>query len=142
MTTVDTFACGNAMFPVMDLMAFANGETHDFESRYLDGLVGPLPQARQHYQDRSPTNRVDKLTGPILILQGLEDEICPPAQTLPFVDAMRGSGIRHAYIGFEGEQHGFRKAESIKKALEAELSFYGQVMGFEPDRIPLLELHT
>lgn len=83
-----------------------------------------------------------KLAGPILVLQGLEDQICPPAQSERFVAAVRGSGTRHAYIGFEGEQHGFRKAESIRVAVQAELSFYGQVMGFEPPGVPVLDLAT
>ncbi|AHH97753.1 prolyl oligopeptidase family serine peptidase [Kutzneria albida] len=142
LTSVSTFACGTAMFPVMDLVAFGSGETHDFESQYLTGLIGPLPEARTHYEERSPSNRVGKLAGPILVLQGLEDQICPPAQSERFVAAVRGSGTRHAYIGFEGEQHGFRKAESIRVAVQAELSFYGQVMGFEPPGVPVLDLAT
>jgi dipeptidyl aminopeptidase/acylaminoacyl peptidase len=130
------------MFPVLDMVAFASGETHDFESRYLDGLIGPLDTAREVYVERSPGARVDQLSGPILLLQGLEDEICSPAQTEQFARAIDGSGIPHAYLGFAGEQHGFRRAETIKAALEAELSFYGQVLGFEPEGVPRLALRT
>ncbi|GAA3436719.1 prolyl oligopeptidase family serine peptidase [Kutzneria kofuensis] len=142
MTMPSPFACGNAMFPAIDMVSFASGETHDFESRYLDGLIGPLDTAREVYIERSPSERPERLTGPILLLQGLEDEVCPPAHTEAFARAIEGSGIRHAYIGFPGEQHGFRRAETIKAALEAELSFYGQVLGFEPDNVPRLALRT
>ncbi|HTI28020.1 MAG TPA: prolyl oligopeptidase family serine peptidase [Kutzneria sp.] len=142
MTMPSPFACGNAMFPAIDMVAFASGETHDFESRYLDGLIGPLATARELYLERSPSERPDRLTGPILLLQGLEDEVCPPAHTEAFARAIDGLGIRHAYIGFPGEQHGFRRAESIKAALEAELSFLGQVLDFEPVDVPRLALHT
>jgi dipeptidyl aminopeptidase/acylaminoacyl peptidase len=142
LTMPSPFACGNAMYPAIDMVAFASGETHDFESRYLDGLIGPLDTAREVYLERSPSARPDKLTGPILLLQGLEDEVCPPAHTEAFARAIDGSGIRHAYLGFPGEQHGFRRAETIKAALEAELSFYGQVLDFEPVDVPRLALHT
>lgn len=140
LTSVDTFCCGAASYPVIDLLSFASGETHDFESQYLTGLVGPLPQSRDRYAELSPSNRVDRLAGPILFLQGLEDEVCPPAQSQRFVDALAGRGIPHAYLGFPGEQHGFRRAETIQAALEAELSFFGQVMGFTPPGVPVLEL--
>ncbi|MBV8934067.1 MAG: S9 family peptidase [Kutzneria sp.] len=142
LTSVETFACGTAMFPVVDLVAFAGGETHDFESRYLEGLVGQLPRDLARYQQRSPSNRTGALVGPILILQGLEDEVCPPEQSRQFAQALRGSGIRHAHLEFAGEQHGFRKAETIRTALEAELSFYGQVLGFRPDGVALLALRS
>ena len=142
MTMPSPFACGNAMFPAVDMVAFASGETHDFESRYLDGLIGPLATSRELYVERSPSRRPDQLTGPILLLQGLEDEVCPPAHTEAFARAIAGRGIRHAYIGFAGEQHGFRRAESIQAALEAELSFYGQVLEFEPVEVPRLALDT
>jgi len=142
MTMPSPFACGNAMFPAVDMVAFASGETHDFESRYLDGLIGPLATSRELYVERSPSARADQLTGPILLLQGLEDEVCPPAHTEAFARAVAGRGIRHAYIGFAGEQHGFRRAETITTALEAELSFYGQVLEFEPVDVPVLALDT
>ncbi|SHF93896.1 prolyl oligopeptidase family serine peptidase [Streptoalloteichus hindustanus] len=140
LTSVRTYRCGTAMFPILDLTGWSEGETHDFESRYLDGLVGPLPETADRYRNRSPVNRVDHLAGPILLLQGLEDEICPPEQSLRLVDALAGRGIPHAYLAFPGEQHGFRRAETIVTALRAELSFYGQVLGFDPPGVPRLEL--
>ena len=141
MTTVDTYRCGTIMYPILDMRSFV-GETHDFESRYLDTLVGTLPEHESRYVERSPINRIDKLAGPVLLLQGLEDQVCMPAQADRFVAALDGSGVPHAYLTFEGEQHGFRKAETIRAALEAELSFYGQVFGFTPPGVPVLELRT
>ncbi|KAA2265703.1 S9 family peptidase [Solihabitans fulvus] len=142
MTSVSTYRCGNVMYPILDLAGWTGdgGETHDFESRYVEGLVGPWPAAADRYKERSPSSKVDKLVGPVLLLQGLEDEICPPDQADRFVAALDGSGVKHAYLTFEGEQHGFRRAETIKAALEAELSFYGQVLGFEAPGVPVLEL--
>ncbi|SDC08484.1 S9 family peptidase [Actinokineospora iranica] len=142
MTTVDTYACATIMFPILDLEGWTSegAETHDFESRYVEGLVGPLPEFRDRYRDRSPANHVDRLTGPVLLLQGLDDEICPPEQADRFVAALDGTGVPHAYLTFEGEQHGFRKAETITAAHEAELSFYGQVFGFTPPGVPVLGL--
>ena len=129
-------------FPILDLKGWTSegGETHDFESRYVEGLVGKLPEAEDRYAERSPSAKARSVSGPVLLLQGLEDEICPPEQADRFAADLAGSGIRHAYLTFEGEQHGFRKAESIKTALEAELSFYGQVFGFVPPGVPVLEL--
>lgn len=141
MTTVDTYRCATIMFPVLDMLAFAS-DTHDFESRYLDTLVGALPEHTDRYRERSPINRIDRLAGPVLLLQGLEDEICTPAQADRFVASLDGSGVPHAYLTFEGEQHGFRRAETIRTALEAELSFYGQVFGFDTPGVPRLELRT
>lgn len=131
------------MYPILDLTQWTGdgGETHDFESRYLDGLVGPLPEAAQRYRDRSPIDNAGTLAGPLLFLQGLEDEICPPEQADRFVAGLEGRGIEHAYLRFEGEQHGFRKAETIVAALEAELSFYGQILGFETPGVPKLRLN-
>lgn len=144
LTSVDVYRCGTARYPILDLAGWTGegGETHDFESRYLDGLVGPLPEAEERYRERSPINRVDRLAGPILLLQGLEDEICPPVQCERFVTALAGRGVPHAYLAFPGEQHGFRRAETVQAALEAELSFYGQVLGFIPPGVPTLELRS
>lgn len=144
MTTVRTYRAGTVQFPILDLSGWTGegGETHDFESRYLDSLVGPLPEAQGRYDERSPINNTDSLAGPVLFLQGLEDEICPPEQADRFVEALDGSGTAHAYLTFPGEQHGFRKAETIIAALEAELSFYGQVFGFATPGVPAVELRS
>ncbi|WP_034276924.1 alpha/beta hydrolase family protein [Haloechinothrix halophila] len=139
-STTTTYAAATIMFPVIDMLTFASGETHDFESRYLDSMVGPLPEQRQRYIDRSPITHVSSLACPVLLLQGAEDEICPPAQAESFVEPLAGSGIPHAYRCFDGEQHGFRRAETIIEALEAELSFYGQTLGFDPPGVPTLPL--
>jgi dipeptidyl aminopeptidase/acylaminoacyl peptidase len=139
LTRTTAFAAGTSYFGVAELLKFAH-DTHDFESRYLDGLIGPLPAAHDLYVERAPLSHVDEVSCPVLLLQGLEDKIVPPSQAEMFRDALVAKGIRHAYIAFEGEQHGFRKAETVIASLEAELSFYGQVFGFTPPGIPLLQL--
>ena len=139
LTGADVFACGASYFGVAELVEFA-AETHDFESRYLDGLIGPLPQARELYDTRAPVNKIDGLSCPVLLLQGLDDPIVPPSQAERFREALLAKGIPHAYIAYEGESHGFRKAETQISARESELSFYGQVMGFDPPGVPRLEL--
>ncbi|WP_422646872.1 S9 family peptidase [Actinoalloteichus caeruleus] len=140
LTCVDTYRCGTAMYPVLDLEGWANGGTHDFESRYLDGLVGPYPEQRERYRQRAPVNRVQEMLAPLLVLQGLEDEICPADQCERFVAALAEHGVPHAYLAFAGEQHGFRRADTIRAVLQAELSFYGQVLGFEAADVPELEI--
>jgi len=139
LTTTPVFACGVSYFGVAELIQFA-AETHDFESRYLDGLIGPLPEARELYERRAPVNNVDGLSCPVLLLQGLDDPIVPPSQAERFCAALLAKGLPHAYRAYEGESHGFRKAETIIDSREAELSFYGQVFGFEPADVPVLEL--
>ncbi|MFC7446452.1 prolyl oligopeptidase family serine peptidase [Rhodococcus daqingensis] len=139
LTTSDVFACGASYYGVAELELFVQ-ETHDFESRYIDGLVGPLPEFAELYARRAPVNNVDGLSCPVLLLQGLSDPIVPPSQAERFRDAMVRKGIPHAYLAYEGEAHGFRKVETIVSAREAELSFYGQVLGFETPGIPRLEL--
>jgi dipeptidyl aminopeptidase/acylaminoacyl peptidase len=136
----DIYRGGVIYYPILDLAGWRTGETHDFESQYLESLVGPWPQARADYDDRSPVNNAGRLTAPFLLLQGLEDVICPPRQSERFLDRVSGLGIQHAYLAFGGEQHGFRRAETIVAALEAELSFLGQVLGFEPRGVPRLRL--
>ncbi|MCZ3387342.1 MAG: prolyl oligopeptidase family serine peptidase [Actinomycetia bacterium] len=131
----DSFAAGTAYYPVTDLLPFAE-DTHDFESRYLDGLIGPLPEARDLYAERSPLTHLHELRTPILLLQGDDDQVVPPSQPQAVADALAGTGVPHAYLLFEGEQHGFRKAESNITALESELSFYGQIFGFTPPDVP------
>ncbi|TQM44403.1 S9 family peptidase [Pseudonocardia cypriaca] len=124
------FAAGADHFGVADLEALA-ADTHKFESRYLDRLVGPYPQARDVYVERSPIHHVERFTRPLIVLQGAEDEVVPPNQSEMIVDALRARGTPVAYLLFEGEQHGFRRAENIRRAMDAELSFYAQVLGFE-----------
>jgi dipeptidyl aminopeptidase/acylaminoacyl peptidase len=124
------FAAGADYFGVADLEAM-EVETHKFESRYLDSLIGPYPEARELYRDRSPIHHVDAFTRPLIVLQGLEDEVVPPNQATMIVEALRAKGVPVAYVPFEGEQHGFRRAENIRRALDAELSFYAQILGFD-----------
>lgn len=141
LTSSDVFACGASYYGVAELEMFV-AETHDFESRYIDGLIGPLPEAIDLYRTRAPVNNVDGLSCPVLLLQGLSDPIVPPSQAERFRDAMVRKGITHAYLAYEGESHGFRKLETQVNARESELSFYGQVLGFTPPGIPKLELWT
>jgi dipeptidyl aminopeptidase/acylaminoacyl peptidase len=126
-----TFAAGANSYGVADLAALAQ-DTHKFEARYLDGLVGPWPEAAERYRERSPLAHADRLSCPIITLQGLEDAVVPPNQSEMLVAALAAKGIPHAYLAFEGEQHGFRNAATIVRALTAELYFFGQVFGFEP----------
>ncbi|MDI3417374.1 prolyl oligopeptidase family serine peptidase [Streptomyces luteolus] len=140
LATTDVYACGTVKYPVLDLTAFASGETHDFESHYLESLVGPLTEVPGRYRDRSPIRHADRVTAPFLLLQGLDDLVCPPAQCERFLELMKGRGVPHAYLAFEGEGHGFRRADTMIRAVEAELSLYAQVFGFEPTGVPRLEL--
>jgi dipeptidyl aminopeptidase/acylaminoacyl peptidase len=133
------FAAVTSYFGVADLRGFAE-HTHDFESRYLDGLIGPLPECDALYAERAPVGHVNDATCPVLLLQGLDDPVVPPAQSESIAADLAAHGIRYAYITFEGESHGFRKAENIVASLEAELSFYGQIMGFTPPGVPPIPL--
>jgi dipeptidyl aminopeptidase/acylaminoacyl peptidase len=126
------FAAGADHFGVADLGALAR-DTHKFESRYLDGLLGPYPEAREVYEERSPITHVERFARPLIVLQGDEDAIVPPAQSEAIVSALRAKGVPVAYLLFAGEQHGFRRAENVRRALDAELSFYAQVFGFPHD---------
>jgi dipeptidyl aminopeptidase/acylaminoacyl peptidase len=132
LTFTDLFAAGAAYFGISDLVPFATGDTHKFESKYEHTMIGPWPESESLYRERSPINFVDQLATPMLVLQGAEDRVVPPSQSEVIVGALRSKGIPCAYLLFEGEGHGFRKAESIIAAREAELSFYGQILGFEP----------
>ena len=131
LTFRNIFAAGASYYGVSDLAALA-ADTHKFESRYLDRLVGPYPQDAATYRQRSPIHHTQGLSCPIILLQGLEDQIVPPNQAELMFDAVRSKGIPCAYLPFAGEQHGFRRAENIKRALEAELYFYGRIFGFAP----------
>ncbi|TQJ91003.1 prolyl oligopeptidase family serine peptidase [Streptomyces sp. SLBN-31] len=140
LTQTDVYACGTIIYPVLDLAAWAEGETHDFESRYLESLVGPLAEVPGRYAERSPTEHADRVTVPFLLLQGLDDVICPPAQCERFLERIRAQRVPHAYIAFEGEGHGFRRADTMIRCMEAELSLYAQVFGLNPRGVATLEL--
>jgi len=131
---------GEILFPVLDPVAWRTGGTHDLESRYLDGLIGPWPQAAARYRQVSPLEGAGRIAVPFVLLQGLQDAVCPPQQTRVFLDRVQGGRVPFAYMAFDGEQHGFRRATTITTALEAELSLYGQAMGFDPPGVPRLEL--
>ncbi|GAA2055388.1 prolyl oligopeptidase family serine peptidase [Nocardiopsis rhodophaea] len=133
----ELFRCAAIQFPIVDLAGWRTGETHDFESQYPESIVGPWPSAKDVYARNSPVDHAEDITAPFVLLQGLEDEICPPVQCERFLSRIRG--VPHAYLTFEGEQHGFRREETIRTAIEAELSLYAQVFGFETD-VPRLEL--
>ncbi|MBX3641697.1 MAG: S9 family peptidase [Rubrivivax sp.] len=126
----DAFACGASLYGIGDLQTLA-ADTHKFESRYLDRLVGPWPEARQTYLDRSPIHHLDGLKCPLILLQGAEDKVVPPEQSRRMHAALKARGVPVAYLEFAGEQHGFRDARNIVRALEAEASFYARVLGFE-----------
>ena len=131
LTFHDRFAVGATYYGIADLSVFI-GDTHKYESRYLDSLIGPYPGAKQLYHDRSAINFTDQLSCPMIILQGLEDKIVPPSQAEIMAGALRDKGIPFSLMMFEGEQHGFRQSKNIKASLEGELYFYGRVMGFTP----------
>ncbi len=126
----DFFRAGASYFGVSDLEALAK-ETHKFESRYLDGLIGPYPEARETYYERSPIHFVDRISCPVILLQGKEDPVVPPSQAELMVESLKARGFPVAYVPFEGEQHGFRRAENIKRALESEYYFYSRIFEFE-----------
>jgi len=131
LTFHDGFAAGASYFGVADAEALA-ADTHKFESRYLDLLIGPYPEQAALYRERSPIHHVERLRAPVILFQGLEDKVVPPNQAETMAAALERNGVPHAYLPFEGEQHGFRKAETNIRCLEAELYFYGRIMGFEP----------
>jgi dipeptidyl aminopeptidase/acylaminoacyl peptidase len=125
----DVFTAGTSFFGLGDLEAFAT-ITHKFESRYMDILVGPYPEQAERYRERSPDRFADRISCPVLVMQGADDKIVPPSQAEGIVAALARNGLPHAYLLFEGEGHGFRQAANRRRALEAELSFYAQVWGF------------
>lgn len=138
----NTFSCGASLYGIGDLMTLAR-DTHKFESRYLDLLIGPLPEAEQLYRDRSPIEHVDALNCPVIFLQGEDDRVVPPNQAEAMVDALDAKEIPVAYVLFEGEGHGFRKAANVSRALESELGFYGRIFGFTPaDNLPALDIRN
>jgi dipeptidyl aminopeptidase/acylaminoacyl peptidase len=131
----EVFSAAASYYGISDLAAMAR-ETHKFESRYLDTLIAPYPAHRDIYRARSPIHWVDRITCPLILFQGLEDRVVPPNQSQMIADALRSRKIPVAIVTFEGEQHGFRRRESIVGCLEAELYFYGAVFGFAPTDTP------
>ena len=132
LTFYDTFRAGASYYGISDLEALAQ-DTHKFESRYLDGLIGLYPQEQELYYQRSPINFTDSLSCPVIFFQGLEDAVVPPNQAQRMVDVLQKKGLPVAYLAFEGEQHGFRKAENIKLSLDGEFYFYSRIFGFPTD---------
>ena len=130
LTFRDVFKAGASHYGVSDLEALAT-DTHKFESRYLDKLIGPYPDRKDLYEARSPIHFTDQLSCPAIFFQGLEDKIVPPNQAEMMVEALKAKGLPVAYVAFEGEQHGFRRAENIKRALDGEFYFYSRIFGFE-----------
>ena len=142
LTSTDVFTAGASYYGVTDLEALAT-DTHKFESRYLDGLVAPYPDGRAVYRDRSPIDHLDRLSAPVVILQGSDDAVVPKNQATMLADALRAKGLPVALRVYDGEGHGFRKAENIQDSAAAELSFYGQVWGFTPaGDIPVLPVEN
>jgi dipeptidyl aminopeptidase/acylaminoacyl peptidase len=140
LTFTNTFKAGASHFGVSDLEALAK-DTHKFESRYLDSMIGPYPEALSVYQDRSPIHHVEKLESACIFFQGLEDKVVPPNQAEVMVDALKEKGIPVAYVPFEGEQHGFRLAANIKRCMDLELFFYAKIFGFTTaDQIEPIEI--
>jgi dipeptidyl aminopeptidase/acylaminoacyl peptidase len=130
------FAAGASHYGVSDCEVLAR-DTHKFESRYLDTLIGPYPQSRALYVSRSPIHHLEGMDRPVIFFQGLDDKVVPPNQAEMMHEALRKRGVPTSYIAFAGEQHGFRKAENIKRALEGEFYFFSRVFGFSPaDPIP------
>ena len=131
LTFRDVFKAGASYYGISDLEAMT-ADTHKFESRYLDSLIGPYPEEQDRYRERSPIHFTDRLSCPLILFQGLEDKVVPPNQAEMMVEALRAKGLPVAYVPFEGEQHGFRRSENIRRSLEGELYFYGRVFGFVP----------
>lgn len=131
LTQRDVFRAGASYFGISDLAVFVN-DTHKFESRYLDRLVGPMPGSEDIYKERSALNYIDGLNAPVIFFQGLDDKVVPPNQAELMVDALREKKLPVAYVAFEGEGHGFRQAKNMKTALENELYFYSRIFGFTP----------
>jgi len=143
LTYTDEFAAGASYFGLADLEPFATGDTHKFESKYEHTLVGPYPERADLYRERSPVHAADRIKTPMLVLQGAEDHVVPVSQAKLIVAALEANRIPHAYLLFEGEGHGFRQSGSIVRAFQAELSFYGQVLGLDlGDSVPKLEIEN
>lgn len=140
LTFSDVFKAGASYYGIGDLLLLAT-DTHKFERHYLDSLIGPYPEQKQLYFDRSPLHFAHQLTCPVIFMQGLEDKVVPPSQVEGMVAALKSENVPVSYILFEGEAHGFRQAETIIRAIESEYSFYCQVFGFEPgEALPDVEI--
>jgi len=137
----DVFKAGCSRYGICDLTALAH-DTHKFEARYLDTLIGPYPQAESTYKERSPINHIDKFSCPLMIFQGDEDKVVPLNQAQLIFDALKNKGIPVGMEIFEGEGHGFRKAENIKRSVDGELGFYCKVFGINADHIPSVTLEN
>ena len=136
----DVFAAGVSFFGVADLVTFAE-TTHKFEARYMDWLLGPLPEALDVYRERSPVTHADRIKAPLLVAQGLDDKVVPPSQAEQIVEALERNGVPYVYVALEGEGHGFRRRESAIRVISTLLSFFGQIFGFEPaDRIERVQI--
>ena len=131
LTFHNTFSCGASYYGISNLESLIT-DTHKFESRYTDRLIGSYPEHRQLYYDRSPINFVDRLSCPVIFFQGVEDRVVPPSQAEKMVAALKNKGIAVSYVSFDNEQHGFRHASTIKAALDSELYFYSVILGFNP----------
>jgi len=138
-TGTTVFAAGISRYGVGDARALAD-DTYDFEARYLDGLIGPLPDAESVYVERSPLSHPERFRVPLLILQGTEDRVVPPSQAEAISGALRAHGVPHAYVLYDGEGHGFRRAETVIDSLRRELGFLGAVFGFETPGVEPLAL--
>ncbi|MGK5642359.1 S9 family peptidase, partial [Streptomyces sp. URMC 126] len=136
----DVYACGTMLFPCLDPTTDADGGTHDFEAHYTEGLIGPRDREPGRYLERSPLHRADRIKVPFLLLHGLDDPVCPAEQSEALARAARARGVPHAFLAFEGEGHGFRRKETLVRALEAELSLYAQTFGFEAPGVGEVEL--
>ncbi|HSO94379.1 MAG TPA: prolyl oligopeptidase family serine peptidase, partial [Candidatus Dormibacteraeota bacterium] len=142
LTSTDFFKAGASHFGISDLEVF-HQDTHKFESMYDQNLVGPWPEARKVYRERSAIHSVDRITAPVILFQGLEDKIVPPNQAELIVAALKRKKLPVAYVAFEGEQHGFRIAKNIKRSIDGELYFYSRVFGFElPDSVEPVEIEN
>jgi dipeptidyl aminopeptidase/acylaminoacyl peptidase len=140
LTFHDFFTAGVSYYGVADAEALMKF-THKFEERYLDSLLGPYPERKELYTARSPIHHTHQLSCPVILFQGLDDKIVPPSQSEMMVHALESNNIPHAYIAFEGEAHGFRRADTIQRALEAELSFFSQIYGIKlEEKVPHLTI--
>jgi dipeptidyl aminopeptidase/acylaminoacyl peptidase len=138
----EVFRCGASLYGIADLAMLVR-DTHKFESRYLDRLVGLYPQDEARYRERSPIFHLDQFNEPVILLQGLQDKVVPPNQAELILESLKKRGVSVAYVPFPGEQHGFRKAENIMRAYEAELYFYSRILGFPlADSIDPVEIYN